>query len=196
MEKSLARYIWVHTRPQQLAILLIVALSMIPYYLAFDLPKQIVNGPIQGTGFEQPGNTQLFMPIAFDLPFFGHVELFAGLPLERMPSLLALSLTFLVLVIINGLFKYFINTYKGRLGERLLRRIRYELVDRILRFPPRYFKHIKAGEVSSMVKDEVEPLGGFTADAFVQPALLGGQALTALIFIFIQHFWLGFIAFA
>lgn len=196
MEKSLARYIWDHTRPQQLFILLIVALSMIPYYMAFDLPKQIVNGPIQGTGFEQPGNTQLFMPIAFDLPFFGHVELFAGLPLERMPSLLALSLTFLVLVIINGLFKYFINTYKGRLGERLLRRIRYELVDRILRFPPRYFKHIKAGEVSSMVKDEVEPLGGFTADAFVQPALLGGQALTALIFIFIQHFWLGFIAFA
>jgi putative ABC transport system ATP-binding protein len=196
MEKSLARYIWDHTRPQQLWILLIVALSMIPYYLAFDLPKQIVNGPIQGTGFEGPGDTQLFMPISFDVPYWGTVELFGGVPLERMPSLLALSLTFLALVIINGLFKYYINTYKGRLGERLLRRIRYELIDRILRFPPRYFKHIKAGEVSSMVKDEVEPLGGFTADAFVQPALLGGQALTALIFIFIQHFWLGFIAFA
>ncbi|MCT7664775.1 ABC transporter transmembrane domain-containing protein [Shinella kummerowiae] len=196
MEKSLARYIWDHTRPQQLWILLIVGLSMIPYYLAFDLPKQIVNGPIQGSGFETPGDTQLFMPISFDLPFWGHVELYSGLPLERMPSLLALSLMFLVLVIINGLFKYFINTYKGRLGERLLRRIRYELVDRILRFPPKYFKHVKAGEVSSMIKDEVEPLGGFTADAFVQPALLGGQALTALIFIFIQHFWLGFIAFA
>lgn len=196
MEKSLARYIWDHTRPQQLWILLIVGLSMIPYYLAFDLPKQIVNGPIQGSGFEAPGDTQLFLPISFDLPFWGHVELFSGLPLERMPSLLALSLMFLVLVIINGLFKYFINTYKGRLGERLLRRIRYELVDRILRFPPKYFKHVKAGEVSSMIKDEVEPLGGFTADAFVQPALLGGQALTALIFIFIQHFWLGFIAFA
>jgi putative ABC transport system ATP-binding protein len=196
MEKSLARYIWDHTRPQQLWILLIVALSMIPYYLAFDLPKQIVNGPIQGTGFEQPDSTQLFLPISFDIPFWGHVELFAGMPLERMPSLLALSLTFLALVIVNGLFKYFINTYKGRLGERLLRRIRYELIDRILRFPPQYFKHVKAGEISSMVKDEVEPLGGFTADAFVQPALLGGQALTALIFIFIQHFWLGFIAFA
>lgn len=196
MEKSLARYIWAHTRPQQLFILLIVALSMIPYYLAFDLPKQIVNGPIQGAGFEKPGSTQLFMPISFDIPFWGPVELFGGLPLERMPSLVALSITFLALVIINGLFKFFINTYKGRLGERLLRRIRYELVDRILRFPPRYFKHVKAGEVSSMIKDEVEPLGGFTADAFVQPVLLGGQALTALIFIFVQHFWLGFIAFA
>ena len=34
-----------------------------------------------------------------------------------------------------------------------------------------------------MIKDEVEPLGGFIGDAFVQPAFLGGQALTALIFI-------------
>ena len=50
--------------------------------------------------------------------------------------LLALSGVFLLLVIINGLFKFYINTYKGRLGERMLRRIRFELVDRVLRFPP------------------------------------------------------------
>ena len=47
-----------------------------------------------------------------------------------------------------------------------------------------------------MVKDEVEPLGGFIGDAFVQPALLGGQAATALIFIVVQNFWLGAIAVA
>ena len=34
-----------------------------------------------------------------------------------------------------------------------------------------------------MVKDEVEPLGGFIGDAFVAPMFLGGQALTAIIFI-------------
>ena len=45
-----------------------------------------------------------------------------------------------------------------------------------------------------MVKDEVEPLGGFIGDAFVQPAFLGGQALTALIFIIVQNFWLGILA--
>jgi putative ABC transport system ATP-binding protein len=98
------------------------------------------------------------------------------------------------LVIINGLFKFYINTYKGRLGERLLRRIRFDLVDRILRFPPIQFKRMKGAEISSMIKDEVEPLGGFTGDAFVQPALLGGQALTALFFIFMQNAWLGLIA--
>ena len=97
-------------------------------------------------------------------------------------------------MIVNGLFKFYINTYKGRLGERLLRRIRFELVDRILRFPPSQFKRMKAAEVASMVKDEVEPLGGFIGDAFVQPALLGGQALTALFFIFVQNVWLGLIA--
>lgn len=196
MDPNIFRYIWVHTRRDQMLIVLIVMLSMIPYYLAFDLPKQIINGPISGGGFGTEGATQPFLPISFDLPFIDRtVHLTDGIPLERMPLLMALSLTFLGLVIVNGLFKYFINTYKGRLGERLLRRIRFELVDRILRLPPARFKHLKAGEVSSMVKDEIEPIGGFASDAFTQPALLGGQAITALVFIFVQHFWLGTVAF-
>ncbi|WP_331376163.1 ABC transporter transmembrane domain-containing protein [Sinorhizobium chiapasense] len=194
METRLSRYIWTHTSKQQLWILLVVALSMIPYFLSFDLPKQIVNGPIQGEGFEGPEATQAFLPISFNLPGFGEVNLFSGFQLEREGMLLALSLVFLLLVIINGLFKFYINTYKGRLGERLLRRIRFELVDRVLRFPPSHFKRVKPAEISTMIKDEVEPLGGFTGDAFVQPALLGGQALTALIFILLQSLWLGLIA--
>jgi putative ABC transport system ATP-binding protein len=194
MEPSFSRYIWTHTRPQQIWILVIVALSMLPFYLAFDLPKQIVNGPILGGGFEEPGATQTFDPISIDVPWIGVINLGEGLQLDRLDTLIGLSLTFLALVIINGMFKYYINIYKGLLGERLLRRIRFELMDRILRFQPQSFKQIKGGEVASMVKDEVEPLGGFTGDAFVQPALLGGQALTALFFIFVQNMWLGMIA--
>ena len=34
---------------------------------------------------------------------------------------------FLVLVLINGAFKYVINVYEGIVGERMLRRLRYEL---------------------------------------------------------------------
>ena len=164
MEKGLTHYIWTHTRPQQLWILLVVALSMIPYFLSFDLPKQIVNGPIQGKGFDDPSATQTFGELSFDLPWFGHVELFGGFELGRFGMLYALSGVFLLLVVINGLFKLYINTYKGRLGERLLRRIRFELVDRVLRFPPTQFKRVKGAEVASMVKDEVEPLGGFTGE--------------------------------
>ncbi len=50
-----------------------------------------------------------------------------------------------------------------------VRRIRFELVDRVLRFPPTALKQAHGAEVSTMVKDEVEPFGGFTGDAFVQP---------------------------
>ncbi|PZQ96605.1 MAG: hypothetical protein DI533_13445 [Cereibacter sphaeroides] len=193
MEPSFSKYIWTHTRRHQIWILVIVAISMIPYYLAFDLPKQIVNGPIMGGGFDD--GTEPFMPASLDIPYYGTVNLVGGYQLGRMESLIGLSIAFLSLVIINGLFKYYINTFKGLLGERLLRRIRFELVDRILRFRPSYFKHVKGAEVSSMVKDEVEPLGSFTGDAFVQPALLGGQAVTALAFIFVQNIWLGMVAF-
>ena len=86
---------------------------------------------------EQPGATQTFMSLGFDLPWLGHVNLFSGIQLDRTSMLFALSGVFLVLVIINGLFKFYINTFKGRLGERMLRRIRFELVDRDRRPPPR-----------------------------------------------------------
>ena len=193
LDANITRYIWTHTRKQQFWILAVVALSMIPYFLSFNLPKQIVNGPIQGDGFVDADATQVFMRIAPDLPGLGEVVLFPGIPLDRIGTLFALSGVFLSLVIVNGLFKYYINTYKGKLGERLLRRMRFTLVDHILRFPPATFKRLKGAEISSMVKDEVEPLGGFTGDAFVAPALLGGQALTALVFIFVQSIPLGLI---
>jgi putative ABC transport system ATP-binding protein len=196
MDISLARYIWKHTRAQQLWILLVVLLSMIPYYMSFDLPKLIVNGPIQGQGFEAEGATQTYFPITLDLLGLGPLHLFGGIELDRLSSLAVLSGIFLLLIVVNGWFKFYVNTYKGRLGERMLRRIRFELVDRVLRFPPAQFKRLKPSEIASMVKDEVEPLGGFIGDAFVQPALLGGQALTAMVFIMVQDWKLGSIAVA
>lgn len=196
LDQNLSRYIWANTKYQQMWMLLVVALSMIPYFMSFNLPKMIVNGPIQGEGFTTPETTMPFMQIAFDIPGYGPVELFGGFDLSRLGMLMALSAVFLGLVIVNGLFKYYINIYKGKLGERLLRRIRFTLVDHILRFPPAVFKRLKGAEVSSMVKDEVEPLGGFAGDAFVLPALLGGQALTALVFIFVQSIPLGLITLA
>ncbi len=198
IDTNLMRYVWSHTRPQQLWILVVVLVSMPTYFWSLDLPKYIVNGPIQGRGFENPDDTQTFMKIVLSAPSWfpiqGSIELFPGVDLTRLQMLLALSGVFLFLVIVNGLFKYYINTYKGRLGERMLRRIRFDLVDRVLRFPLHQFKRVKSAEVSSMVKDEVEPLGGFIGDAFVQPFFLGGQAITAMLFILVQNVWLGLIA--
>ena len=197
MNPSLFRYVWHHTKRDQIWIIAVILLSMPFGFMALDLPKQIVNGPIQGKGFATPEATARFMELHFDAPaWLGGAtwKLFDGIELTRMPYLVALSLIFLGLVCINGLFKFYINTFKGRLGERMLRRLRYELVDRVLRFPIGHFNKVKATEVATMVKDEVEPLGGFIGDAFVQPVFLSGQALTAMLFIFVQSFWLGSIA--
>ncbi len=194
MERNLFRYIWSHTRNEQIWIIFITILAMVPFYLSFDVPKQIINGPITGIGFDEEGATLPFMRIALDLPFIGQVVLSDGTELERLPLLFALCFAFLCLVIVNGVIKIYVNTFKGRMGERVLRRLRYSLMDRVLRFPPKRFKSVKAGEVSSMVKDEVEPFGGFSGEAFASPVMLSGQALTAMLFIFVQHPGLGLVA--
>ena len=197
MEPNIFKYVWRHSRAEQITILLLVLASLPFYYLSLNLPKQIVNQGIQGHGFEQPGATQPFLQ--FELPYgqeiFGHpVTLFDGFQLVQPDMLLALSFSFLGFVIINGLFKLTINTRKGRLGERMLRRLRFELADRILRFPLPYLKRVKPSEMATMIKDEVEPLGGFIGDAFATPLFLGGQAATAMLFIMVQSFWLGLVA--
>lgn len=196
IDPNLYRYIWRHSRNDQLWMLVVILLSMPTYFLSLDLPKRIVNGPIQGRGFENPDDTAFFLTTWLPLPEWltgGPILLFKGIEFERIGYLFALSLLFLALVAANGMFKRYINTFKGRMGERMLRRLRYELVDIVLRYPLSRFRRTKPAEIASMVKDEVEPLGGFIGDAFTQPLFLGGQAITSLAFIFVQNLYLGFI---
>ncbi|MBK1696844.1 ATP-binding cassette domain-containing protein [Rhodovibrio salinarum] len=197
MESNLFRYIWRHSRREQLGILFLVALSLPFYFLSLNLPKDIVNRGIQGQGFAGPTDTQTFLrtPVPLSETLSGEqLYFYDGMQLDQTSLLLSLSFVFLGLVIANGLFKFVINTSKGRMGERVLRRLRYQLVDRILRFPLPHLRRVKQAEAATMVKDEVEPLGGFIGDAFISPAFLGGQALTAMVFIMAQSFWLGGIA--
>ena len=141
--------------------------------------SSIINGPIQGEGFSSPDDTETAMRIAFDLPSWlfggGEVVLFDGFELGRITMLVYLCSLFLFFVLVNGYFKFYISTFKGRLGERMLRRMRYQLVDTLLRFPLPQFRRLRSSEVATMVKDEVEPLGGFIGDAFVQPAYLSAR---------------------
>ncbi|MCF6322074.1 MAG: ABC transporter ATP-binding protein/permease, partial [Rhizobiaceae bacterium] len=195
MEPNLLKYIWNNSRREQIVVLIIILASMPTYFLSLELPKQIVNGPIQGVGFDNPGDIATFLRVTLPLPDWinsgNSIVLFPGIELERVGYLMALSLTFLLLVTANGYFKLIVNTMKGRMGERVLRRLRYQLFDRVLRFPLSRFRRTKPSEVSSMIKDEVEPMGDFIGDAYTMPLFEGGQAATALVFIFLQEFYLG-----
>jgi putative ABC transport system ATP-binding protein len=180
LERSLFRFIIRYSRADQLRIVPFVLVTMVVYYASLDLPKTIINEAIQGRRFIEGQTTAGFF----------------GLQLTRLEYLFALSMIFLGLIVLQGWLKFRINTLKGWMGERMLRRLRYALYDYILRFPLARFRRVKAAEMASMIKDEVEPLGGFIGEALITPLFLGGQALTAMFFILYQHWALGLIALA
>ncbi len=197
MERTLFGFILRFSKREQWLIVPFVVASMVIYFLSLDLPKTIINKAIQGQSFPDPDSVAAFLRLKFTLPeVLGGATFvpFAGFEMERLPYLFALCVTFLALIVINGLLKLRINTIKGVLGERMLRRLRYQLFDHILRFPLPRFRRVKSAEMATMIKDEIEPLGGFIGDSIITPLFLGGQALTALFFIVYQHLALGLVA--
>jgi putative ABC transport system ATP-binding protein len=188
-----------HSKREQLLILPLVIASMLIYFSMLDLPKAIINEAIQGKRFPEPTTAVAFLKIHLTLPAFlggDTLRLFDGFALQQLPYLFALTFSFLALIVVNGGLKFQINTMKGWLGERMLRRLRYALFDHILRFPLSRFRRMKSAELSTMIKDEVEPLGGFVGESLIAPTFYALEALTAMFFIMYQHVYLGLIALA
>ncbi|MCH6590111.1 MAG: cyclic nucleotide-binding domain-containing protein [Proteobacteria bacterium] len=175
MEQGIFAYIWRHSKPEQISILVVTVASFPFLYLALNLPKVIVNDAIDGKDF--PREVMTF-------------------PFDQIPYLLVLCGALLGLLLVNGGFRMGINIYKGILAERMLRRLRYQLYERILRFPMHHFQKVSAGELASMITAEVEPLGEFIRDALALPVFQGGTMLTILFFMFTQDWKLGLAAVA
>jgi len=187
MDQSVYRFILRHTKKEQIVLLVLTVVSYPFLYFSYDVPKQIINHITAVDRLTRGGAAAEPYP---------EQTLIGLLKMEHIPYLFALCLIFFLLVMINGGFKYFINVIKGQLGERMLRRLRYELYSRILRFPLPQFKKMSAGEIIPMITGEVEPLGGFIGDAYVQPIFQGGMLVVPLFFIFNQDVFLGLAALA
>ncbi|MEM9125472.1 MAG: ABC transporter transmembrane domain-containing protein [Pseudomonadota bacterium] len=169
------RFIWKYSKRDQL-ILLAVTSTLFPLlYLTLELPKRIINDAIGATS--------------------SIVDVW-GYSLPQTNFLIILCFAFLGAVLAHGLMKMRINTMKGVLSERMLRRLRYQLISRALRFPQPYFERVSQGEMVSMVTAESEPMGGLMGDAISQPVLQAGQMLTILSFLFLQSVWFGLAAVA
>ena len=194
---SFFKYIWLNSRREQIVILIIVIVSFPFYYISLDLPKYIVSDVLQGRSFTNGAETAVLFRFKLALPgWLGGAQFmtFDGFQLDRLWYLNVLAGLFLVLVLTNAGFKYVINMRKGVLGERLLQRLRFDLFSSLLNLSPEGARHVRPSEAATIIKDEVEPIGGFVGDAFVQPVFLGGQAATALLFILVQNLSLGLIA--
>jgi len=181
MENSIFKYILRYSTPQQLYLVAVTVVSYPFLFMSLELPKIIVNEAIDGKG----------------PPFVFHVMGFEfGADSTQIQFLFGLSLTYLFLVLMNGAFKYHINVYKGQLSERLLRRLRYQLYERMLRFPLPRFRKLGQGEIIPIITAEVEPLGGFIGTAYADPMFFGGQLVIILTFIVLQDPFLGLAAIA
>jgi len=175
MEQSIFKYVWKYSKRDQIILLLVTLLTFPLLYISLELPKRIINDAIGGS---DEGVTLL------------------GTAFSQVEFLMILCVGFLLAVLANGLLKMRLNTMKGVLRERLLRRFRYQLLTRILRFPRSYFRNTSQGELVSMVTSEAEPLGGIMGNMVSQPILQAGQMLTILIFLFAQSVWFGLAAIA
>jgi ABC-type multidrug transport system fused ATPase/permease subunit len=176
LEPSIYRFILKHSLRQQILLLLLTLASFPFLYYSLSLPKTIINEAIR------------------EKAQFPHE--FLGMEFERIPFLMMLCAGFLILVLFNGAFKYCINTFKGQLGERMLRRLRYQLYQRLLRFPLNQFQKTSAAQIIPMITAECESLGGFIGDAFAAPSFQGGTLLTIILFMFMQDPVLGAAAIA
>lgn len=170
MEPSIFSFIWKYSRREQLTLLVLTLVTFPFLYVTLELPKRIINDAIGSAT--------------------ATIETF-GFQMTQVQFLLLLCLAYLGSVLAHGLMKMRLNTMKGVVAERLLRRFRYQLIERMMRFPRSYFQTTSQGELVSMVTSEAEPLGGLMGDAVAQPVFQAGQMLIILVFLFIQSFWFG-----
>jgi len=170
LETNLLKFIWKHSRRQQLTVVVITLLSFPILYLTLELPKWIINDALSKTSIDKSLFGWELGPVAF---------------------LTTLCFMLLALIILSGVLKMRINTHKGIIGERLIRRLRYILIQNTLRFPLPYFSHISSGELISTVTAETEPLGGYIGESIALPLFQGGTMITILIFMFAQDWVFG-----
>lgn len=175
MQQNLLHYIWHHSRKQQLAIVAMTMLSFPILYFTLELPKWIINDALDAD--------------------IGAKSLF-GIALDAVALLTTLCLFLLALIILNGILKMRINTYKGIIGERLVRRLRYTLIHNTLRFPLPYFSRVSSGELISTITAETEPLGGYIGESIALPLFQGGTMITILVFMFVQDWIFGLVSVA
>ncbi len=170
MDKSIFGFIVRYSRREQLIITAITILSFPFLYYSLVLPKIIVNDALGGRNFPRT---------------------YFGFEFSQQDYLLVLCAVLLTLLIVNGMFLMKLNTYKNASSERMLRRLRYMLYQRILRFPISRFQRVSQGELSAMVAAETELIREFISDAFALPLFQGGTLLTVLFFMFKEDPYLG-----
>lgn len=149
------------TWPAQLRIVALALLTIPTTYVLLLLPKRIVDGALGEK--------------AADMDLFGLVR-------RQEQLLFALCAIYLVFLTANGVIKYAVNAMRGRISERIVRRIRLAVIRR------RRQENSAQGRstLAAVAIQECEPIGYFGSGLVVEPLIQGGTLLTSLLFLLMQ----------
>jgi len=162
----LERFIVRATLRFQLRLVLLSLLTLPAAWLLLEIPKHIINRAIT------------------DADGDGHPEMTVlGLTLSQVELLFALCASYLAVLTLGGLAKYAVNRARGRVNERLVRRLRLAIVRRARGegSPER------RAALAAVAVQEVEPIGYFGASLVAVPLVQGGTLVTSVAFLLLQN---------
>ncbi|MBX9910644.1 MAG: multidrug ABC transporter ATPase [Beijerinckiaceae bacterium] len=148
----------------QVPLVLFSLLTLPAAWFLLDIPKHIINHALADAS-EHGGMT------------------FFGFHLSRIWLLIALCASYLVVLTMSGLAKYAANRARGRINERLVRRLRL----RIARRARTEKGSDRRSALAAVAVQEVEPIGYFGSSLAVVPLIHGGTLLISVLFLFLQN---------
>ncbi|MGX9984694.1 multidrug ABC transporter ATPase [Methylobacterium fujisawaense] len=150
----------------QLRLVLLALLTLPTAWLLLEIPKHIINRAIT------------------DADGDGHPEMTVlGLTIGQVELLFALCAGYLAVLSLSGLAKYAVNRARGRVNERLVRRLRLAIVRQAR--GERSSEHRAA--LATVAVQEVEPIGYFGASLVAVPLVQGGTLVTSIVFLLLQN---------
>lgn len=148
----------------QVPLVLFSLLTLPAAWFLLDIPKHIINHAL-ADATEHGGMT------------------FFGLHLSRVWLLIALCASYLTVLTTSGLAKYAANRARGRINERLVRRLRLQIARRARTEQGAD----RRSALAAVAVQEVEPIGYFGSSLAVVPLIHGGTLLISVLFLFLQN---------
>jgi putative ABC transport system ATP-binding protein len=154
MAEKLTTFAWRNSKQDQLTLLVLTMFTFPLIWATLELPKMIINQAIGGTDFP---------------------HIYYGVELEQIPFLFSLCGIYLLVIAVNNGLKFFLNLQRGIAGERILRRARYELFQRVMARPLARLKATSTGELVQIISAELAPIGDFIGAIISTPLAQGGS---------------------
>ncbi|MEC9432895.1 MAG: ABC transporter transmembrane domain-containing protein [Pseudomonadota bacterium] len=173
MAEKMTTFVWRHSARDQILMLVLTICSFPIIWISLELPKRIINDAIGGEDFPR--------------------ELWS-FQLDQTDYLIALCAAYLAAITANNAIKYVQNLHRGILGERMLRRMRFDLFRRVMGRPLSRLRTTSPGELVQMISAELAPIGDFIGAILATPVSQGGSFLVYLGFILAQNTYIGLAA--